>query len=418
MIPLSALIDAIDAVGLPAAIYRTAVRLARMVDESGRVVMPWAEYQALTGCTHADAARRHLRAMGDANLITWRGGVTVMVEWQANRHVVSDKRLPVSENRQHMRVDHQENESHEEHKQPVLPEKRLPVSVRAKRHLQRQTVRVGKKTCAVWKQACRGGNQASQACHLYVRARPADCLIADPIHSKNGSNQSNNQPPMPAPNRLSAVPDQAEALLLAVGVAPETAKQLAPVGFDLVRRAVAAWYTQRKETGGKYDNHPGMVIYWLRNPMKAGIPPTLPAAWHHSELGRRFRTEDESFEHSHGMESMTDSYSVKPIQQPKASLLPRPAAPTDDPWVIALAELMPTLSGVAQSFLTDSRLEAAGDVAGVALYRVIVAERAAAGVTWLAAQAGPAIRRKLASVLGKQVLIEIAVAPQELESTP
>jgi hypothetical protein len=244
-------------------------------------------------------------------------------------------------------------------------------------------------------------------------------LIVDPIHSKHGSNQSNNQPLMPAPTRLPAVPDQAEALLLAVGVAPETAKQLAPIGFDLVRRAVAAWYTQRKEAGGKYDNHPGMVIYWLRNPMKAGIPPTLPAAWHQSELGRRFKTDDESFGHSRGMESMEDSYSVKPIQQhPKVSLSPRPVAPTDDPWVIALAELMPTLSGVAQSFLTDSRLEAAGDVAGVALYRVIVAERAAAGVTWLTAQAGPAIRRKLASVLGKQVLIEIAVAPQEMESTP
>jgi hypothetical protein len=418
MIPLSTLIDAIDAAGLPAAVYRTAVRLARMADETGRVVLPWAEYQALTSCTHADAARRHLRAMGDAKLITWRGGATVLLEWQVGRQGVSDIRLPVSENRHRMRVDPHKHEPQPEYKRSVLPEKRLLLSARVQRHHRRQTVRVEKKTCAVWKQARRGVNQASYACHLYVRARPADCLIADPIHSENGSNQSNNQPPVPVPNRLSAVPDQAEALLLAVGVAPETAKQLAPIGFDLVRRAVAAWYTQRKEAGGKYDNHPGMVIYWLRNPMKAGIPPTLPAAWRYSELGRRFRTADESFEHSRGMESKEGSYSVKPIQQPKASRLPRPVAPTDDPWVIALAELMPTLSGVAQSFLTDSRLEAAGDVAGVALYRVIVEERAAAGVTWLTAQAGPAIRRKLASVLGKQVLIEIAVASLETESTP
>jgi hypothetical protein len=79
---------------------------------------------------------------------------------------------------------------------------------------------------------------------------------------------------------------------------------------------------------------------------------------------------------------------------------------------------MPTLPGVAQSYLKDSRLEAAGDVAGVALFRVFVEERAAIGVTWLTTQVGPAIRRKLASVLGKQVLIEIAVAPLEPESTP
>ena len=99
MIQLSTLIDAIDAAGLPAAVYRTAVRLARMVDETGRVVLPWVDFQALTGCTHSDAARRHLRAMGDANLITWRGGTTVLLEWQVGKQGMSDIRLPVSENR-------------------------------------------------------------------------------------------------------------------------------------------------------------------------------------------------------------------------------------------------------------------------------------------------------------------------------
>lgn len=64
---LSDLINAIEAADLPAAVYRTAVRLARLADETKRVVLGWEEFQPLTGCTHVDAARRHLRALGNAN---------------------------------------------------------------------------------------------------------------------------------------------------------------------------------------------------------------------------------------------------------------------------------------------------------------------------------------------------------------
>lgn len=82
-------------------------------------------------------------------------------------------------------------------------------------------------------------------------------------------------------------------------------------------------------------------------------------------------------------------------------------------WQAALGEMLPTLAGVAKSYLTDSRLEPAGNVNGVPLYRVIVEERAAAGVTWLTTQAGFAIRRRLTSILGHAVLIEIVAAQAE-----
>lgn len=107
------------------------------------------------------------------------------------------------------------------------------------------------------------------------------------------------------------------------------------------------------------------------------------------------------------------------VELPDAKPLPpRPALPanlapmpTDDPWAVCLAELK-SLPGVAESYLTGSRLEEAGMVDNVPLFRVVVEERAASGVGWLTKQAGVAIRRTLSSVLGKPVLIEIVATSQ------
>lgn len=104
--------------------------------------------------------------------------------------------------------------------------------------------------------------------------------------------------------------------------------------------------------------------------------------------------------------------------EPRPAPVPPPPAPMahSDPWAICLAELAPTLPGVAASYLTGSTLDAAGDVDGVPLYRVVCEARAALGLGWLTTQAGPAIRRKLSSILGYPVLIEIVAQPQaELE---
>jgi hypothetical protein len=83
-----------------------------------------------------------------------------------------------------------------------------------------------------------------------------------------------------------------------------------------------------------------------------------------------------------------------------------------DPWAVCLSELK-SLPGVALDYLAGSRLEEAGTVDGVPLYRVVCDERAAAGLAWLTAQAGPAIRRKLSSVLRQPVLVEIVRAETE-----
>lgn len=118
-------------------------------------------------------------------------------------------------------------------------------------------------------------------------------------------------------------------------------------------------------------------------------------------------------------EFMPGVHTLTPPAKLQPPALPLPM-PNHDPWSIALAELRPVLPGTAMSYLAGSCLEAVGDVDGVPLYRIVVEERAAVGVGWLTTQVGPAIRRKLGSLLGRPVLIEIVAAESvaELEPTP
>lgn len=103
---------------------------------------------------------------------------------------------------------------------------------------------------------------------------------------------------------------------------------------------------------------------------------------------------------------------------------PQPPPMAGDPWAEVVGDLCRTQPAdwPARDWLTGSRLQPAGDVDGVALYRVVVGPHAAAGVGWLTTQAGFAIRRRLTSILGHPVLIEIVAAqpePQpESEPTP
>lgn len=111
---------------------------------------------------------------------------------------------------------------------------------------------------------------------------------------------------------------------------------------------------------------------------------------------------------------------------PQAAPLPAlpPPMPTADPWAVCLGELRASLPGGLFAMLTGSTCETAGSVPDgnghpVPLYRIaIVNEYAAHGLTHFIVQAGPAIRRKVSSILGKPVQIEIVPATiTELEPT-
>lgn len=105
---------------------------------------------------------------------------------------------------------------------------------------------------------------------------------------------------------------------------------------------------------------------------------------------------------------------LTPTANGKPPPLPRPM-PTDDPWSILLAELLPTLPGQAAQWLEGSELDANGELAGVPLCRVIV-NNPKANAEWLQRQTEPAIRKRLGSLLGKRVTVHfdiVAATEQE-----
>ncbi|MCC6454160.1 MAG: hypothetical protein IT328_04405 [Caldilineaceae bacterium] len=215
----------------------------------------------------------------------------------------------------------------------------------------------------------------------------------------------------------------AMALLLKVGMGGGTAKRLADaVSFIEIRRQVAAWLPDYGRGEAKVP-----ALIW-RIESGEWSAPDLSPEFRRSDLYRQFRTPEEvqadeaaeaetqariaELDARQDVELMPGVHPMAPAPTP-AQPHPLPAPmPTDDPWAICLSELSPSLPGVAASYLIGSRLEAAGEVEGqngkrLPLYRVLVGANAAAGITWLSAQAGPAIRRKLGGILGKPVLIEI-----------
>jgi hypothetical protein len=81
-----------------------------------------------------------------------------------------------------------------------------------------------------------------------------------------------------------------------------------------------------------------------------------------------------------------------------------------DIWEKCKNELLPSLPGVAKTFLDGSVLVADSDLE----YRVVITEHNARGLGWLQVQAGPAIKRKLTSLLKKPVSVEIVCLEKEL----
>lgn len=85
-----------------------------------------------------------------------------------------------------------------------------------------------------------------------------------------------------------------KALLAAIRIEGPDAHRIARAHpFERVRDCVAAWWMNRKSVGGKLQNGPGIVIFWLDNwPDK---PPNHyePADWRRTELYRLHRTPDE-----------------------------------------------------------------------------------------------------------------------------
>lgn len=101
------------------------------------------------------------------------------------------------------------------------------------------------------------------------------------------------------------------------------------------------------------------------------------------------------------------------VLEPAANPQPPPPLPPpmahDDPWAVALAELLPTLSTQAKSWLEHSEL-AMSEIAGEPLCEILV-RHPAANLQWLTDRTEPLIRKKLGSLMRKRVNVAIVLAP-------
>lgn len=114
-------------------------------------------------------------------------------------------------------------------------------------------------------------------------------------------------------------------------------------------------------------------------------------------------------------ENYSHARSEPPIEPSEESSVNQIVPPIgeDDLWAKALSELIPSLPMLAGKFLASSRLESDGVV-----QRILLAPDAANGQSWLQAQASPAIARKLRSILGRDVRVEIVAAEPVAELEP
>lgn len=107
---------------------------------------------------------------------------------------------------------------------------------------------------------------------------------------------------------------------------------------------------------------------------------------------------------------MPGVHALSPPANAKPPPLPRPM-PTDDPWSIALAELLPALSSQAALWLRDSEMSI-GELASEPFCEIQVKHRNA-NVEWLMNRVEPAVRKRLGSLLGKRVNVGFVLVESE-----
>lgn len=99
--------------------------------------------------------------------------------------------------------------------------------------------------------------------------------------------------------------------LIAAGFWPNTAKSLAKqYPFDLLRRAVGHWYTNRKSQGGQFNEKPGIVLSWLEDIDNTAIPPLSQefkrSDLYHNHITKAERKEIDDAEHPTDEELISD----------------------------------------------------------------------------------------------------------------
>ena len=183
------------------------------------------------------------------------------------------------------------------------------------------------------------------------------------------------------------------ALLLRIRMRADKAKFFAAtLPLRTVREAVGAWWMNRKETGGKYDNHPGIVVHWLEN-HSSPVWPVPPGSWQRDPLYLQFRTRDERAEDD--APSVDDDWQPPPSPPRRQAPAPEPGTPAAIWRQLQSDFALHQQAGSVDNLIQDSWVVAYADGA----FTVGVAD--ANRLDWAEKKLRPQVKRKLAVIMGR-----------------
>lgn len=360
-----AVVAQIEGADLSGQQYRSARRILDRAQADGCVTLTIEQALRICETKSSGTMRNHLIALKKAGIITYSIAWDVDIQFTAWPNVERDTRAILHAPRANF--DNTRAILHAPHAQdlPVEPEESL-------------TMHTPRARCTPHVQI-RAESEDFSTPHVQIRANSPALggtiggvgWDLDPIPSSES-----NQPTNPAPvgrnpeegNSIDPV-EQAHsvALLIAAGVIPANAKRLATTHpFERVQRAVAHWWCHK---GVTFQETPGIVVTWLDDWQKAGLPPDLPAAFRRSDLYRRHRTRAQQAADAQVTVHLPQAVHHRQPPKPKA----------EDPLAALWGEITATLPEGTQVYLHHTHLVSLSD--GIAQ---IVAP--AAHLPWLRTQ--------------------------------
>ena len=254
MSPFDFALAQIDNADIPTTVYRTAIRLLTKADELfGHVRLTKAEMMALCGTKKEGTMRAHLWRLAAVGIIHYSTNRDVYV----NFHAYADEDQPRAEDNN---TRAQNNSTRAERAGACSDnanedsDRALSTNIRA---------------------------LSTNIRALSARSDPATyardvVVVVDPItHSMPLTEATTTTTPYQA-----AEPERAQSfgLLTHVGVKPPAvARQLAGAHpFAQIRDCISHWWLNRKCVGGKFEDMPVIVVYWLQHWDQAMIPSMTP----------------------------------------------------------------------------------------------------------------------------------------------
>jgi hypothetical protein len=173
--------------------------------------------------------------------------------------------------------------------------------------------------------------------------------------------------------------------------------------FHSIRDAVAHWWANRKSAGGRFEDYPGIVVYWLDNPDETVIP-VMADEYTRGELYRDYRTPDELAAAAADEASQAQPPAAEHRHADPAPAEPEPGTPAAH-WQQIVGELATEQGGSFGRWVHDTQLVAHEEETNTYTIGLPDAFR----YDWIVNRLSKQINRKLAVITGRKASTEFIV---------